>query len=308
MGDLSQGDRYLLEQIRQGSSDGWTQLVNRYSGRLEAFARSKVGKAGDADDLVQETFIGFLRGLNDFREQASLETYLFGILRRRIIDWYRGRKGNVCLLQDMVRPDENEGPSDAAGHLVSPAATASWYVRRDEQVHLQREALAGALTDLINDLKALQKLRDLKVIEMIFHVRLRNKQIAQIAGLAEGQVALLKHRYLKNLQAYVRRDPQAARDPAVDSMLELPEQLDAVLAAIWQEQRLSCPKRSTIGAHMLGTLEPEWQDYVTFHLETLGCAFCRANLADLQRQSEAAEASVLRRRILNSTAGFLRSR
>lgn len=306
MSDLNQADRYLLEQIRQGSSDGWTQLVNRYSGRLEAFARSKVGKAGDADDLVQETFISFLKGLAEFRGQASIETYLFGILRRRIVDWYRGRKSNVCLLQDVIRPDDTDAPSDLARAMASPAATASWYVRRDEQVDLQREALSRALSRLVTDLTSSEKLRDLKIIEMIFYVQLRNREIAGIAGLPETQVALLKHRYLQKLQEYVRQDMRAGRDASVDVAAHLPEQFDAVLTEIWQQQRLSCPKRSTIGAYLLGTLEPGWQDYVAFHLDKLGCQFCRANLDDLKRQTESGQTSVLRERILNSTAGFLR--
>jgi RNA polymerase sigma factor (sigma-70 family) len=306
MPDLPEADRYLLEQIRQGSSDGWAQLVKRYSGRLAAFARSKVGKAGDADDLVQETFISFLKGLPDFRGQASLETYLFGILRRRIVDWYRGRKTNVCLLQDVIKADDTDAPSDTARAMVSPAATASWYARRDEQVDVQREVLGRALAHLVTELTQSLRLRDLKVIEMIFYVQLRNKDIARIAGLPESQVALLKHRYLQRLQEYVQQDLRISRDFAIESLANLPEQFDAVLAEIWQEQRLSCPKRSTIGAYVLGTLEPAWLDYVAFHLDTLGCQFCRANLDDLRRQTESGQTSTLRQRILNSTAGFLR--
>ena len=37
---------------------------------------------------------------------------------------------------------------------------------------------------------------------------------------------------------------------------------------------------------MLGTLEPDWHKYVEFHLNILGCRFCRANLDDLQSQSQ----------------------
>ncbi len=306
MSDLTQADRYLLEQVRQGSSEGWTQLVNRYSGRLEAFARSKVGGAGDADDLVQETFIGFLKGLDDYREQASIETYLFGILRRRIVDWYRGRRSNVCLLQDVMRPDDSDAPPAGGRAMVSPAATASWYVRRNEQVDLQREALTRSLGRLVGDLTASQKLRDLKVIEMIFYVQLRNKEIAPIAGVPETQVALLKHRYLQKLQEYIGQDPRVHSDVPIDAAAHLGEPFDAVLAEIWQQQRLSCPKRSTIGAYMLGTLEPAWQDYVAFHLDKLGCRFCRANLDDLRKQNQDDQAPALRQRILNSTAGFLR--
>ena len=143
MSDLNQADRYLLEQIRQGSSDGRTQLVNRYSGRLEALCAPRSARLATPTTSSRRPSSSFLKGLPDFREQASIETYLFGILRRRIVDWYRGRRSNVCLLQDVIRPDDTDAPSDLVHAMASPAATASWYVRRDEQVDLQREALAG---------------------------------------------------------------------------------------------------------------------------------------------------------------------
>src|SRR5262249_18270318 len=100
MGELTQAERYLLDQIRRGSSQGWEQLVDRFQGRLTAFARSRGISDADAEDLVQETFIRFLNGLASYRQEASIETYLFMILRRRIIDWLRGKRVNICLLQD----------------------------------------------------------------------------------------------------------------------------------------------------------------------------------------------------------------
>jgi hypothetical protein len=74
---------------------------------------------------------------------------------------------------------------------------------------------------------------------------------------------------------------------------------------VWEEQRLTCPKRSTIGRYVLGTLEPQWQELVDFHLNRLGCRFCRANLDDLQKKTEQ-DSAVVRDRILHSTIGFFR--
>ena len=39
MAELTQADRYLLDQIRRGDGEGWSALVARYQGRLLAFAR-----------------------------------------------------------------------------------------------------------------------------------------------------------------------------------------------------------------------------------------------------------------------------
>jgi hypothetical protein len=62
----------------------------------------------------------------------------------------------------------------------------------------------------------------------------------------------------------------------------------------------------TIGGFVLGTLDPDWRAYVDFHLNTLGCHFCRANLEDLRPQPEEQIPPVLRTRIMESTVGFLK--
>ena len=92
MSDWTEAEQYLLDQIRRGDAEAWAQLVQRYQGRLVAFARSRHLPDADAEDLVQETFVHFLRGLPAYRAQASVETYLFVILRRRIVEFFRGRR------------------------------------------------------------------------------------------------------------------------------------------------------------------------------------------------------------------------
>jgi RNA polymerase sigma factor (sigma-70 family) len=298
MQDLTQAERYLLEQIRQGSPEAWEQLVERYQGRLLAFARSRSINRDDADDLVQETLLQFLKGLPAFREEASLETYLFMILRRRIVDHLRGKRFNTCVLQD--RRNEEEASSGSV-QWPAPDLTASAYARRDERLAIQRKALADALADLIGGLKEEQDFRDLQIMEMLFYAQLRNKDIARLAGLDEKAIALIKHRWLKQLRGRIEQ-----RLRGVDvSAIENSECADSLLTEIWEEQRLSCPKRSTVGGYLLGTLDKPWHDYVDFHMHQLGCRFCRANLEDLQSQTVEAPRA-LRDRIMQSTVGFFR--
>src|SRR5215470_9778399 len=52
------------------------------------------------------------------------------------------------------------------------------------------------------------------------------------------------------------------------------------LGAIWRRQRLSCPSREQLGGFLLDALDPDWRAYIKFHLHTIGCSFCLANLAD----------------------------
>ena len=312
MAELTEADRYLLDQIRRGDGEGWSSLVTRYQGRLLAFARGRLKQAADAEDIVQETFFHFLKGLPNFREDASVETYLFTILRRKLVDWFRGRHMRLCSLQDVLDAGGGGGGGsggssgggddtrEAASRLAGPDMTASWYVRRDEQEELDRGTLGGALRAFLDRLKESGNLRDLRVIEMLFYGQLRNKDVAKIAGIDEKHVALIKHRALNEIRDHVSKHTTSRA-----ALSESP-QSDSLVTEVWEEQRLTCPKRSTIGRYLLGTLEGPWQDHVEFHVNRLGCRFCRANLDDLQKKGREEESAVFRDRILHSTVGFFK--
>ncbi len=79
------------------------------------------------------------------------------------------------------------------------------------------------------------------------------------------------------------------------------------LGAIWRRERLTCPTREELGSYLLQVLDEGRQDYIGFHLKSIACPYCLANLADLQSlQHEAAPKKRERqRRIFESSAGYL---
>jgi hypothetical protein len=79
------------------------------------------------------------------------------------------------------------------------------------------------------------------------------------------------------------------------------------IGAIWRRERLSCATREQLGNFLLGVLENDFQEYIEFHLKTVGCAYCQANLADLQAmQKETAPVAQKRRqKYFESSAGYL---
>jgi len=82
-----------------------------------------------------------------------------------------------------------------------------------------------------------------------------------------------------------------------------------VFARIWRAERLSCLDRSTLSAYVLGTLSAEWRDYVEFHLNVLGCPYCRSNLDDLREESAARGVQAERgQRLFESSVGHLGKR
>ena len=112
-------------------------------------------------------------------------------------------------------------------------------------------------------------------------------------------------------------DEMSAVEAAVRAQPELAARLKRIISKrdaglhslgdIWRRHRASCPTREELGTWLLESLGPEEEDYVRFHLETIACPYCLANLADLQsRQKEPAPAVQERRqRFFQSSAGFL---
>ena len=78
-----------------------------YGDDLMGYACSRVRSIGDAEDLVQETFLAAVRGYESFRHESSAKTWLLGILRRKIVDFYRARAKSK---REFGWDDESEKP------------------------------------------------------------------------------------------------------------------------------------------------------------------------------------------------------
>jgi hypothetical protein len=77
---------------------------------------------------------------------------------------------------------------------------------------------------------------------------------------------------------------------------------------IWRRARLTCPTRHELGSYLLGALPAELAQYIRFHLQTIGCRYCAANVDDLKQatQPAASETAQRRQKFFQSSAGHIR--
>ncbi len=266
-------DHYLILQIRKGNEAAWRQLIDRYAGRLLAFARARTASLSDAEDLVQETFVGFLQSATHYDASRSLETYLFTILRYKLYDLLRQRKATV-----LSEPADAEGWWD---HIMpGTTETPSGHAVGAEALEQQETLLGEILKRLIREMRDRGAFNDLQVIELAFYAGTRNLDIAGLLEIDQKAVAGVKFRAIQKLQKFL-----AERDTQALSCLDESE-ADITVARVWREQRLTCLKRSTLGSYLLGVLDEPWRSYTQFHLDVVACPMCLANLTDLESEEE----------------------
>ena len=133
-------DQLLVESIRAGNADAWKDFIDRFEGRLLAFVKARISDRAHAEDIVQDTFIGFLNSLPNYDCSRSLESYLFSIAAYKLTDHLR-REGRRYATQLLTQ----ENSSDAIQRLPSGGRQASSIVRSVEQKAQEELALKRAL-------------------------------------------------------------------------------------------------------------------------------------------------------------------
>lgn len=289
-------DAFLVEAIREGQQWAWRELIGRYHGRLLAFARSRAPTAADAEDIVQETFVGFATSIEGFDATRSLETYLFTIARYKIYDVMRQKKlpaqtptADADDWWDHVLPGDGESPSTVAS--------------RREDHDQQGQLLATILRRLIHELRDREAFQDLQAIELVFFAGKRNLEVAALIDMDQKAVAGVKFRAIQRLRRYLEEGYSAALSELDDPSAEL------TVSSVWRHHRLTCLKRGTLGSYLLGLLDDPWKNYTRFHLEVVGCPLCRANLEDLKEDEEGdvATSETRSQRLFMTSVGFLKA-
>jgi RNA polymerase sigma-70 factor (ECF subfamily) len=200
MSGASQTDRLLIDRIRGGDEDAWSDLIGRYEGRLLAFSESRLGKRAASEDIVQETFIGFLNSLPNYDGRRSLESYLFAICAYKLTDHLR-REGRRPALPLSATARTSGGEWQLAGN----DRRASSIVRSGERRDLEEEALTQALRDQVTHWKNRGDWTKLECIELLFVRGWANKDVATELGITEQQVANFKFDFLARTRTMVRR-------------------------------------------------------------------------------------------------------
>ncbi|MEX2118763.1 MAG: sigma-70 family RNA polymerase sigma factor [Pirellulales bacterium] len=199
MPPTSESDALLIQRIRAGEAEAWNELIARFEGRLLAFVETRLRRRAASEDVVQETFIGFLTSLPNYDVARPLESYLFSIAAHKLTDHLRreGRRPTLPLASGASSQDEWDLPGS-----VRPASSIA---RSGERRHLEEAALAGALSSLLGTWRERAEWEKIECAELLFVRGLANKDVAAGLSISEQAVANYKFDFLSRLRATVRQ-------------------------------------------------------------------------------------------------------
>lgn len=162
--------------LEPGGGEALAELFRTHADRVYRHALGMLGDAASAEDVVQETFVKAMRGLEAFEGRSSVGTWLYRVAH------------NACL--DRLRAGGREVSADAAadGALRMPRNLVDWTATPETELldAEARQTLDAAVAELPETLRAAFLLRDVE--------GLSTAESAAVLGLSESAVKVRLHR------------------------------------------------------------------------------------------------------------------
>jgi RNA polymerase sigma-70 factor (ECF subfamily) len=199
----------LLAGLRSGDETAFAALVDDLHGGLLAFARTFTSSPALAEEIVQETWLAVIRGLNAFEARSSLKTWIFGILvrRARTMAAREARQSGPSPREPLAPEMEWEPGSGRRG--LWEQTPVPWDLEDPAVIQQSREALEvlqSALDALPETQRQVVLLRDVEGLAAI--------DVCNILDLSETNQRVVLHRARARLRRAIDRYVQDGARPS----------------------------------------------------------------------------------------------
>jgi RNA polymerase sigma-70 factor (ECF subfamily) len=188
-------DLNLVERLRAGDESAFMALVDRLQPSMLRVARLYVSTAAVAEEVVQETWLGVLRGLDSFQGRSSLRTWIFRILTN--IAKTRGQREGRSLPFASLAGDDLDAPAVDPDRFDSPEASSrgAWSTLPDDWTGVPEDRLLGRET-LAVIRKAIEGLpvMQAEVIRLRDALGWTSEEVRNALDLTETNQRVLLHR------------------------------------------------------------------------------------------------------------------
>jgi RNA polymerase sigma-70 factor, ECF subfamily len=184
--EVAPSDAELVSLAGRGDVAAFSELVQRHQDRVYAIALHLLRDAGEAEEVVQETFLAALEKLGTFRGDAAFTTWLHRVTANAALMRLRRRRRSPETPAE--QPAEELLPRFDATGRIDATPYHDWSKRADEQLSDRqiREAVERAVQNLPEDYRIVFLLRDVD--------GLGGEEMAALLGITVAAVKSRLHR------------------------------------------------------------------------------------------------------------------
>jgi RNA polymerase sigma-70 factor (ECF subfamily) len=201
---MQRSDRELVAALKRGDEDAFAELIDAHNSSLLRVAMGYVSSRAVADEVVQETWLGVIRGLDRFEGRSSLKTWIFRILTNTAAT--RGaRESRIVPFSSLVDDDgepldpDRFFPSDherLAGHWA--LGPTPWKTPEEGLLSAEtRAVMMSAIEDLPPAQRTVISLRDIEGWSP--------EEVCDALEMSEGNQRVLLHRARTKVRAALER-------------------------------------------------------------------------------------------------------
>jgi RNA polymerase sigma-70 factor, ECF subfamily len=219
-------DRDAIDALRRGEETAFRVLIDQHSPALLRVALSYVPSRAIAEEVVQETWLAVMRGIDGFEGRSSLKTWIFTILTN-IASRRGGRERRSVPFSALARDEHREPSVDAdrflpADHERWPNHWAlgptRWPTPEEGLLSGEtRQVILAAIEALPTAQRAVISLRDIEGWD--------SEDVSEALEISPGNQRVLLHRARAKVRAELERYFNAVEPVPVDDVT--PERLDA---------------------------------------------------------------------------------
>jgi RNA polymerase sigma-70 factor (ECF subfamily) len=187
-------DGVLLQRVRAGDQEAFAVLVRRYQPQLLRLAQTFVASRAVAEEVVQDTWVGVVRGVERFEGRSSFKTWLFRILVNRARTTGGREARTISLGPDTDLADR----FDRTGAWSTPPSV--W--AEDAENRIDAQTMAAKIKESLHELPAGQ--REVLVLRDVDG--LQAADVCELLGITDSNQRVLLHRARTRVRGILERE------------------------------------------------------------------------------------------------------
>ena len=184
-------DAALVRRLRAGDATAFAEVVRRNHAAMLRLAATFVSTRADAEDVVQETWLAVVRGIDGFEGRSSLRTWIFSILVTRA----KAHGGRQARRPEVLDALAEPWDDPLAGRFVGRPGRGAWRDgvtpwQDDPQQRLDSSETLARIAAEIDELPPLRR----RVLVLRDVEGWTASEVAELLGISDGNQRVLLHR------------------------------------------------------------------------------------------------------------------